>query len=64
MSMQLFNPESKKLVNVSAKQVGTLKKAGWLSPDDKDVKEFLAEKKAKAEAEAKAKTVKKTIQPK
>lgn len=29
MALQLYNPESKKMVNVSAAQIKTLKKAGW-----------------------------------
>jgi len=44
-------------VNVDAKQLPTLRKAGWLSPEDKKVKplqeKFEKEAKAKAEAELK-----------
>lgn len=57
MSAKLYNPKSGKFVNVDAKQLPTLRKAGWLSPEDKKVKplqeKFEKEAKAKAEAELK-----------
>ena len=44
MSAQLFNPKSKKLVNVDPKQIPVLMKAGWLSPSDEKVSKLKDEK--------------------
>ena len=43
MSAQLFNPKSKRLVNIDPKQMKALQKAGWLSPTDPKTKKALAE---------------------
>ena len=51
MSAQLFNPKSKKLVNVDPKQIPVLMKAGWLSPSDEKVTK-LKDEKTKEEKEA------------
>ena len=37
MSAKLFNPVSKKFVNIDPKQMKTLLKAGWLSPNDESI---------------------------
>lgn len=54
MSVQLYNPEAKKLVNVSSKQVPTLKKAGWLDPqDDEAIADLSGESQKEPEKEQK-----------
>ena len=37
MNAKLFNPVSKKFVNIDPKQMKTLLKAGWLSPNDESI---------------------------